>query len=134
MLRLRQAGIIPKKHILDNELSESLKIIIKDEYKIQLKLVPPGAHSINSAEVAIRNFKAYFLSILVGTAQDFPPQLWDRLLPQAKIKINLLRQSNSTPNVLAYAHLSGPFNYNKIPLAPMGVSVQVHEKTDKRVI
>ena len=32
----------------------------------------------------------------------------------------------------AYAHLSGPFDYNKMPLAPMGCAVQVHEKTDKR--
>ena len=28
--------------------------------------------------------------------------------------------------------MSGPFKYNKIPLAPMGISVQVHENTDKR--
>ena len=32
----------------------------------------------------------------------------------------------------AYAHLSGPFDYNKMPLAPMGSGAQVHEKTDKR--
>ena len=32
----------------------------------------------------------------------------------------------------AYAHLSGPFDYNKMPLAPMGCEAQVHEKTDKR--
>ena len=31
----------------------------------------------------------------------------------------------------AYAHLSGPFDYNKIPLAPMGCAVQVHEKKNK---
>ena len=30
------------------------------------------------------------------------------------------------------AHLSGPFDYNKMPLAPMGCEAQVHEKTDKR--
>ena len=93
---------------------------------MQLELVPPGTHRRNAAEVAIRNFKAHFLSILAGTAPDFPPSLWDRLLPQAEITINLLRQSNATPNVLEYAHLSGPFNYNKIPMAPMGISVQVH--------
>ena len=28
--------------------------------------------------------------------------------------------------------MSGPFDYNKMPLAPMGCQVQVHEKTDKR--
>ena len=31
MLRLRRAGIIPKKHILDNEVSEALNTIIQDE-------------------------------------------------------------------------------------------------------
>ena len=41
-------------------------------------------------------------------------------------------QFNATPNVSEYAHLSGPFNYNKIPLAPMVIEVQVHENTDKR--
>ena len=36
------------------------------------------------------------------------------------------------PTVSAYAHLSGPFDYNKMPLAPMGCEVQIHEKTDSR--
>lgn len=132
MTRLQRAGIEPTKHILDNEISEAMKNIIKDEYKMTLELVPPGCHRRNAAEVAIRNFKAHFLSVLAGTATDFPASLWDRLLPQAEITINLLRQSNATPNVSAYAHLSGPFDYNKMPLAPMGCAVQVHEKTDKR--
>ena len=69
---------------------------------------------------------------MVGAAADFSPSLWDRLLLQAESTVNLLRQSNSTPNISAYAHLSGPFDYNKMPLAPMGRVVQVHEKTDKR--
>ena len=28
--------------------------------------------------------------------------------------------------------MSGPFGYNKMPLAPMSISVQVHENTDKQ--
>ena len=31
MLRLQRAGMIPRKHILDNEVSEALKTIIQDE-------------------------------------------------------------------------------------------------------
>ena len=34
ILRLLRAGIITKKHILYNEVSEALKTIIQDEYKI----------------------------------------------------------------------------------------------------
>ena len=120
MLRLKQANIIPQKHILDNEVSNAIKNIIRDEYKMKLELVPPGCHRRNAADVAIRNFKAHLISVLAGTATSFPPALWDRLLLQAEVTVNLLRQSNATPNVSAYAHLSGPFHYNKMPLAPMG--------------
>ena len=123
MKRLHHAGIVPKKHILDNEILEA-----KDKYKMAMELVPPGCHRRNAAEVAIRNFKAHFLSILAGTAEDFPPSLWDCLFPQTEKTLNLLRQSNATPMVSDYAHLCGPFNYNKMPLAPMGCAVQVHEK------
>jgi hypothetical protein len=69
---------------------------------------------------------------LQRVSDDFPPSLWDQLLPQTEITINLTWQSNATPNMSAYAHLSEPFDYNKMPLAPMGCNTQVHEKTDKR--
>ena len=109
--RLQRAGIQPKKHVLDNEISENMKNHIRDTYRFQLEMVPPGCHRRNAAEVAIRNFKSHFLSVLAGTADNFPPSLWDRLLPQTKITLNLLRQSNATPRtVSAYAHLSGPFD------------------------
>ena len=80
MLRLRRAGIIPKNHIMDNKVSDSPKTIIQDEYKMQMELVTSGTHLRNAAEASIRNFKAHFLSVFAGTAQDFPPSLW--LLPQ----------------------------------------------------
>jgi hypothetical protein len=80
--RLKNAGVQPKKHVLDNEISEHMKQHIQDQYKFTLKLVPPGCHRRNAAEVAIRNFKVHFLSVLAGTADNFPNNLWDRLLPQ----------------------------------------------------
>ena len=86
---------------------------------MEIEIVPPGYHKRNAAKVAIRNFKAHFLSILAGVADDFPLQLWDQLLPQAEVTINLLRQPNATPTISAYAHMNGPFNYNKIPLTLM---------------
>ena len=126
--RLLRCGVQPKKHVLDNEVSSNMKEHIRDKYKFTVKLVPPGCHRRNAAEVAIRNFKVHFLSVLVGVAPSFPSNLWDRLLPQTEITLNLLRQSNATPTVSAYAHLCGLFNYNQMPLAPMGCEVQIHEK------
>ena len=73
--RLKRAGIIPRKHVLDNEVSEAMRAIIWDEYHMDMELAPPGCHLRNAAEVAIRNFKAHFLSVLAETAEDFPPSL-----------------------------------------------------------
>jgi hypothetical protein len=117
---------------MDNEISKTMKNHICNKCKLTLELVPPGCHRCNAAEVAIHNFKSHLLSVLAGVANDFPPSLGDRLLPQTEITLNLLHQSNALPNILAYAHLSGPFDYNKMPLAPMGCEVQVHEKADKQ--
>ncbi len=131
LLRLRRAGIVSKKHVLDNEVSENIKNHICDSCKLDMELVLPDCHRRNTAKVAICNFKAHFLSVLAGVADNFPTNLWDWLLPQSKITINLIRQTNATPNVFAYVHLSRPFDDNKMPLAPMGCEAQVHEKTNK---
>jgi hypothetical protein len=132
LLQLTRAGIFPKKHVLDNKVSENMKNHICDTCKMNMELVPPGCHRQNVAKLAICNFKAHFLSVLAGVANDFPQHLWDRLLPQTEITLNLIWQSNATPTVSAYAHLSGPFEYNKMLLAPMGCEAQIHKKTNKR--
>ena len=53
MLQLKRAGIKPKRHVMDNEVSDSMKNMIRDEYKMKLELVPPGCLRRNAAEVAI---------------------------------------------------------------------------------
>ena len=77
MLRFKQVVIVPRKHILDNEVSGAMKTIICNEYQMEIYLVLPGCHQHNAAEVVISNFKAKFLSVLAGTADGFPPLLWD---------------------------------------------------------
>jgi hypothetical protein len=88
--QLKQAGIVPKKHILNNEVSKNMKNHIHDTHKFDMELMILGCHQRNAAEVAIRNFKAHFLSVLTGVSNNFPPSLWDQLLPQTKITINLI--------------------------------------------
>ncbi len=82
LARLRQAGSTPQKHVLDNEVSDNMTHHIQVTCKLVMELVPPGCHRRNAAEVAIWNFKTHFLSVLAGVAEDFPENLWDRLLPQ----------------------------------------------------
>lgn len=117
------ARINPWKHVLDIKISTETKQLITYKYKMTYNLVLPGCHQCNAAKDAICNFKAHFVSILARVANHF--------VLQAKITINLLQQSNATPIISAYAHLNGPFDYNKMTLAPMWCKVQTHEKSEK---
>lgn len=58
--------------------------------------------------------------------------LWDELIPQACITLNLLRASRINPKLSAYAQVFGQFSYSSTPLAPPGTHVLVHEKPNKR--
>jgi hypothetical protein len=129
--RLKSYGIIPKHHILDNEASEDFKATILSN-GMDYQLVPPHIHRRNIAERAIQTWKDHFIAIMSGVDQTFPKNMWDLLIPQAELTLNLLRQSNVTPKISAYAHLHGPFEYNNHPLAPMGTAVQMHEKPSQR--
>ena len=71
-----------------------------------------------------QKFKAHFISILAGVNDNFPIRLWDKLLPQAELTLN--RQGNFNLKLLAYAYLFEIFDYNRLPLAPLGCAVQVH--------
>ena len=39
--RLKRAGIIPRKHVLDNEVSKNMKEHIQKDWKLELELVMP---------------------------------------------------------------------------------------------
>jgi hypothetical protein len=69
---------------------------------------------------------------MAEVSDDFPIHQWDELMPQIVLTLNLLRQSNVAPNVSAYAYHHGPFDYNRMPLAPMGCAVQFHIKPKRR--
>ena len=129
--RLTDTGTVkPKTHIMDNEVSEDFKKEIRKNCTIQL--VPPDNHRRNLAERAIQTFKNHFKAIIAGVDDSFPMSLWDRLLPQAVLTLNLLRQANAVPTISAYQYVHGNFDYNKTPLAPMGCKVQIHESKERR--
>jgi hypothetical protein len=69
--RLQQANIHPRKHVLDNEISENMKQHIKEKYKFDLEMVPPGCHRRNAAKVAIRNFKSISSAYSLGRRSHF---------------------------------------------------------------
>jgi len=108
--RLKDCGITPKHHILDNECSAQFKQAIKAN-NMTYELTPADDHSRNIVEKAIQTFKDHFIAILCGTDDVFPMHLWDRLLPQAEMTLNMLRPSRLVPEISAHAHLYGQHNY-----------------------
>jgi hypothetical protein len=74
---------------------------------ITYQLVPPHYHRRNAAERAIRTFEEHFVTGLSSADPSFPMHLWDRLLPQAEITLNLLRKSRLHPRPSAAAHYHG---------------------------
>ena len=67
--------------ILDNEASAEYKRVIKKKWNINYQLVPPNTHQRNTAERAIRTFKAHFISIIAGVAPYSPTEFMGSLTP-----------------------------------------------------
>ena len=128
---LTARGLRPQLQRLDNEASSQLKQFLSDN-QVDFQLVPPHAHRRNSAERAIRVFKNHFIAGLCSTDPSFPLHLWDRLLPQALLTLNLLRSSHINPKLSAQALIHGPFDFNRTPLAPPGTKVLIHIKPNMR--
>ena len=63
---------------------------------------------------------------------SFPINEWDSLIPQTILTLNLLRNANVAPKISAYAYHHGPFDYDRMPLAPIGCAVQFHVKPGRR--
>ena len=122
--RITKSGKVrPTVHILDNEASARFKETIRQNCDLQL--VPPDTHRRNLAERAIQTFKSHFLAILAGVDPSFPMTLWDRLVPQAVITLNLLRQAKVDPTLSAYEFIHGKLDYNKTPLVLDNTKVKI---------
>lgn len=129
--QLIASGLKPALHILDNEASNILRRFLSKQ-DIAFQLAPPHSHRRNAAERAIRTFKNHFIAGLCTCNKNFPLHLWDLLVPQATITLNLLRQSRINPHLSAYAQLFGNFDFNKTPMAPPGTLSVGHEKPSNR--
>ena len=125
---LKKRGFAPNKQILDNEISKAYKAAIEN-HGPTMERVPKETHCINAAEKAIRIAKCNIKLVLAGCDRSFPMHLWDRLLPQIELQTNLLRPANANQNVSAHQYVFGSYDYNKMPLHPLGCAVQAFNNT-----
>jgi hypothetical protein len=124
-------GFKPKLQTLDNKASTALKNFFTAN-NIAYQLVPPHCHRRNASERAISTFNEHIVAGLSSFDPSFPMHLWDRLLPQAEITLNLLRTSRLHPQLSAAAHYNGLVDYNKTAFAPPGCKIIAHERPGKR--
>ena len=103
-----------------------------DDWGGSYQLVLPNVHRRNVAERAIRTLKAHFLEILTGVDPDFPKFMWDNLLIQTELTINLLIQATLNPIIFAWEYYNGEFDYTEIPLGPIGCNIMIHTTSNKR--
>jgi hypothetical protein len=128
MKRLKARGIKVDLQVLDNEASAAYIQSITEVWTCKHQKVPPDMHRCNKAEQAMQTFKAHFISILAGVDPSFPRNRWDLLLPQAEIMVNLLQQSLLQPDISAWEHFNGPFNFDATLMGPPGCRVIAHAK------
>ena len=105
---------------MDNEVSEDLKKYSEDS-DIQFQLVPSNMHRRNAAERAVRTFKNNFIAVLCTVDPRFPFYLWDRLLPQVTMTLNMLRQSRLKPGLSAYEQVDGIHKFENNTISTIGV-------------
>jgi hypothetical protein len=124
-------GLKPKLMKLDNEASTLLTVYLHQQ-NITFQLVPPYSHRRNSAERVIISLKYHLIAGLCSTDKSFPMHLWDILLPQPVITLNMLRTSRINPKLSAATHIYGQYDFNGAPMAPPGTRIIAHETPNRR--
>ena len=128
--KLSKKLLLPKIYIMDNECSIDLKkVILKNNGTYEL--VPSHQYRRNSAEKAIRTLKNHLLSDLATCDTNYPIHEWDRLLPQCELTLNFLHNSRINPKLSSWVILHGIYNFNKVPFAPPGTRIVVHNKPNQ---
>ena len=103
-----------------------------DNWGATYQLVPPNIHQKNISERAICTFNAHFLSVLAGVYPAFPKFMWDDLLAQTELNLDLLRQATLNPRMSAWEYFNGAFDYAATPLGPIGCKIIIHNTSYNR--
>jgi hypothetical protein len=122
---LRARDYQPVLNVMDNKCSKTAKKHIQAK-KMTIQLVPPHNHHVNAAICTIGTFKEHIVTALATVDMLCPLQLWDEFLPHVELTLNLLRFSHHNPLISANQKLYSQFNFNKMPLAPLGTKALVY--------
>jgi len=125
--QLCTVGLCPKLQWLDNKASCALQDFMVAE-DVDFQLVPPHVHCHNAVKFAICTFKNHFIFGLCSMDKHFPIHLWDCLLPQVELTLNLLHGSNLNPQLSTWVQMHDPFDFNCTSIAPPSTCITIHKK------
>ena len=86
------------------------------------------------AEREIRTCKNHFIAGTASTEKDLPIRLWDKLIDQATMTLDMLRTLGRNPHISAYSDIYGEFDSNKTPMAPPGTKIVIHENPQEKTV
>eukprot|EP00957_Ditylum_brightwellii_P097756 7444798-Ditylum_brightwellii.AAC.2 len=89
-------------------------------------------HKQNLSKRSIQTWKNHFIASLAGLPDNFPITYWCSLIKQTNTTLNLLHPYHPNPALSAEAAINRCFNFDAIPMAPLGIKVSVHLKPNKR--
>ena len=95
---LKEKVLQPRLHMLDNERSSLMNKFIR-ELGGKHQLVSQGLHRSLIEERAIQTFKYHLISGLSICDPNSPLHLWDGLIRQAELTLNLLHQAPMNPRL-----------------------------------
>jgi hypothetical protein len=128
---LRTCNCQPAVNVVDNKCSKVVEKHIRAN-KMDIQLIPLHNPCVNAAERAITMFKEHFVATLATFDMLCPLQRWDKFLPQVELTLSLLHFSCLNPCVSANQELYDPFDFNKMPLAPLGTKALVYNNPATR--
>jgi hypothetical protein len=125
-------GHSPQYQRCDNETSKGLEDLLRTR-GLTVQYVAPSDHRGNRAERAIRDVKNTLIAMLGSADPQCPADLWDEMIFQASLSLNLTRPCSTRPELSAYEAIHGKtFDFVAHPIAPFGTQVLIHESPDKR--
>ena len=105
---LTEQGFKIQFQSLNSEVWENLKYYLVAA-TVNFQVAPPGSHRRNASESSIRTLKNIFIAVICSTDTEPTLHLWDQLLTQALLTLNLFCASCVKPWFSAHNQLHGDF-------------------------
>ena len=123
---LEKQNFKPRLNIMDSKDLQTVKKYITDN-DVKYQLLEQKKALCKWRIESHLHSKNHFVVVLSFVPRGFPIFLWDELMPQDEIKLNILQSSRTCPKLLAHAHLHGILNYNPTPLTPAGYRALIYK-------